>query len=191
MRINDQEARERIILVVKEMMKEDLDLDRLTVRQIAERAEVGIGLINYYFKSKDKLISLVVGEVMANLVSDYLSQESDGDLDPANRLKEMLKALYGFGEKHNKYVHYLIAHTLLEGDLGAAMMLIPRLKEVFPDKDEFEVRIIALQILLPIQITSLNPGAFHLYSGIDLGDAGQRNNYIDKLIDNLIAGSQR
>ena len=70
---------------------------------------------------------LVVGEVMANLVSDYLSQESDGDLDPANRLKEMLKALYGFGEKHNKYVNYLIAHTLLEGDLGAAMMLIDHL----------------------------------------------------------------
>lgn len=186
MGVNDQEARERIIRVVKEMMEEDLDLEKLTVRQIAERAEVGIGLINYYFKSKDKLISLAVGDVMAIMVSDYISGEANSDPDPINRLKTMLKALYGFGEKYSKYVNYLIAHTLLEGDLGAAMMLIPKLKDVFPHKDEFELRILALQILLPIQITGLNPGAFHLYSGIDLRDAGQRNTYIDRLIDNLL-----
>jgi len=184
---NDQAAKETIINVVKEMIQEETDISSLTVRQIADRAGVGIGLINYYFKSKNNLVSSVVGEMMAVMASEYFRQESSSDLDPAAKLKTMLKEMYAFGQKYEKYVNYLITHTLLEGDMGASLMLIPKLKDIFPSKNEFELRTISLQILLPIQVTSLNPGSFRLYSGVDLRDVSQRDKFIDTLVDNVLA----
>ncbi len=49
-----------------------------------------------------------------------------------------------------------------------------------------ELRIIALQIIYPIQVTGLNAEAFYMYSGVDLLEVEQRNLFIDVLIDNLI-----
>ena len=42
----DQDARERIIEAAIEIMKDVPDIDKITVRQIAERAHVGIGTLN-------------------------------------------------------------------------------------------------------------------------------------------------
>jgi len=185
MTTNNQETRNTILNVVKKMIEDDMDLNNLTVRQIADRAGVGVGMINYYFKSKDNLISTVLGDIMSNMVSDYFMQKSNTEMEPVLRLKAMLTEMYAFGEKYEKYINYLIAHTLLDGDMGAQLMLIPTLKDIFPSKDEFELRIIALQILLPLQITSINPESFRLYSGIDLRNINQRTQYIAFLIDNV------
>ena len=39
------------------------DLDTVTVREISKRAGVGLGLVNYHFGNKDKLIELCVEPV--------------------------------------------------------------------------------------------------------------------------------
>ncbi|MGO1033510.1 TetR/AcrR family transcriptional regulator, partial [Clostridioides difficile] len=39
------------------LLNEVDDIEEITVRKIAERANVGVGLINYHFKTKDNLLS--------------------------------------------------------------------------------------------------------------------------------------
>lgn len=41
----DQDARNRILTATKEILDESDNFDQITVRQIAERANVGVGLI--------------------------------------------------------------------------------------------------------------------------------------------------
>jgi AcrR family transcriptional regulator len=183
----DQEARDRIIKVTAEILDETPDTDKITVRQIAERAGVGVGLINYHFKTKDNLLSIVVGDLMAKAAAGLVSSESFAGLEPKDKIKRMLKNLYRFAEHYERLIRFLLTHSILNGDMAAPMYLVPLLREFFQSrKDEVELRIIALQVLLPIQATSLNPSTFRLYSGMDLHDEAQREKFIDMLVDNLV-----
>lgn len=184
---DEQDARNRIINTAIEILDEVIDPDKITVRQIAERANVGIGLINYHFKTKDNLLAIAIGDVMAKMAADFNTPRNYVDSEPISKLKTMLKELFSFAERHEKLLRFTVTHGVLNGDMEAQLFLIPVLREIFGDqKDEIHLRIIALQILLPIQVVSISPSAFHLYSGIDLYNEGQRNKFIDTLVENLV-----
>jgi len=184
---NDEQAKNRIMKAAAEILNESNEIESITVRQIAERAQVGVGLINYHFKSKDNLISLAVSGEMANIANDFIKAGNYPGLDPVVKMKTMLKELFRYAEKHEKLMRYTVAHSILSGDMQAELFLIPALREIFrEEKDEIELRIIAMQILLPLQVASVSPSAFHFYSGTDLFDERQRSRLIDTLIDNLI-----
>lgn len=187
MKENGKDARRRLIEVVTEMLEADMDIEKVTVRQIAEKANVGIGLINYHFQSKDNLLIAAVGELMSSMATDFLHQDRDERLEPKEKLKIMLKDLYQLGEKHEKWIRFLLTHEVVQGDMRAALYVLPILKMHFgTSKDEMELRILALQILLPIQVASLNERNFQMYCGVDLRNEAQKNSYIDSLVDNLL-----
>lgn len=187
MNSSDQDARNRIIKAAIEILDEVTDVDKITVRQVAERANVGTGLINYHFKTKDNLLSIAVGDVMAKMATGFITPGNYSDLEPVPKIKTMLKELCSFAEHHEKLLQFTVTHGILNGDMQTPLFLVPVLREIFGGrKDEIHLRIIALQILLPIQVTGICPSAFHFYSGIDLHNEAQRNNFIDTLIDNLV-----
>lgn len=184
--MNDKDARYRIIKETMDILDEVSDVEKITVRQIAERAQVGVGLVNYHFHSKDKLLSLVIAEYMAKMVTQYATNNSHSALKPEEKLKSMLQELYNYAEQHESLLRFTITQNLINGEMQTPLFLIPVLKEIFGSKKtELQLRVIALQILLPIQVTSLNTVQFHLYSGIDLRNATQRNAFIDSLVDNV------
>lgn len=184
---NDKDTKNRIIKTAIEILDEVTDVDKITVRQVAERANVGVGLINYHFKSKVNLLSIAVGEVMAKMATGFLTGDNYFDLEPVPKLKKMLKELCNFVGPHEKLLQFMLAQGIMNGDMQAPLFLVPVLREIFGEqKDEMDLRIIALQIILPIQVTSISASSFHLYSGINLHDEVQRNNFIDNLIDNLV-----
>lgn len=183
---NDQDARQSILATAKVLLDEAADIDKITVRQIAERAGVGIGLINYHFQSKDNLLRIAIGDVMSQTIYHFTDQADYTGLEPAAKLKEMLKELYSFGGRNEKLIRFVLSHELMNGNMQTPLLLIPLLRDIFQSqKNDMQLRIIALQILYPIQVTALHPNAFHLYSGMDLTNLEQRNQFIDVLIDNL------
>jgi len=184
---NESEARERIIQATIDLLNEGKDVDYITVRIVAQRAKVGVGLINYHFHSRDNLLSIAIGSLMAKMAIEMREEQSVNVDSPVKRISEMLKTLYSFGEKHEKQIQFLLTHGIINGDMDAALYIVPMLKEVFgSQKDEIQLRIIAMQILLPIQVASINPSSFHRFTGIDLHNIKQRESYIDTLIDNLL-----
>jgi AcrR family transcriptional regulator len=184
---NESETRERIISATIQLLNELPDVEKITVRLVAQRAEVGVGLINYHFHTRDNLISLAIGSIMADMATGLGRSGINHDESGEERLRSMLKSLYTFAEQHEKFIQFLLTHGIAKGDLDAALYLIPMLKEIYPQKkDEIQLRIIALQILLPIQVASINPSAFRHFTGIDLHDVKQRDAYIDTLVDNML-----
>ncbi len=183
----EKDTRQLIIDTAKDLMNETGNIEEITVRQIAARAEVGIGLINYHFKSKDNLLSAAVGDVMSEIITRFMKGDNDTISQPIVKLKTLVKELYSFGGRSEKLIRFILNREITGGDLRTALHLISFLKEIYgEDEDEMKLRIIALQILLPIQVTGLNQEAFHMYSGIDLTDTQQRDKFIDALIHNLI-----
>jgi AcrR family transcriptional regulator len=65
------ETRERIIESGIQLMLEIGDLRKVTMRDIAKRAGVGLGLINYHFQSKDELMRLAIRVFMNRVIGDW------------------------------------------------------------------------------------------------------------------------
>lgn len=184
----EQDARERIIQAATEILNEVSEIEKITVRQIAERANVGVGSINYHFNSKDNLLSMAVGDVLAKMAMGFLEDKQDLTLNPVQKLKGMLKALCNVATANNNLTQFMLTQGILNGDMHTPLYLTPILKEIFvEEKEEIKLRVIALQILHPIQIAGIAPAAFRMYSGIDLYDTEDRNKFIDMLIDNLVS----
>lgn len=186
MNSTEQDLRQKIIDTTKALMDEIKDVEKITVRQIAERAGVGTGLINYHFKSKDNLISIAIGDVMAQTITRITKNDGYSHAKPDIRLRMLLKQVCDLVANDEKLTRFIILREISEGGMQAPLYLIPLLKEIFGEqKDDMQLRIAALQIIQPIQTSALNTASFHMYSGIDLKDPEQRNRYIDTLIDNL------
>ncbi|MCC0646740.1 TetR/AcrR family transcriptional regulator [Clostridioides sp. ZZV15-6598] len=184
----DKDARERIIEVTLKILEEVDDIDKITVRQIAERAGVGVGLINYHFKTKDNLLSIAIGDTMSNIITE-LSDDSVYTLDSVENLKNLLKRLCDIGMHYDKVLPFIVNQCIINGNMQAQLAIIPILRNIFGDeKDEMSLRTIALQIILPIQMAALSPEAFQLYSGTNIKVKHQRDNFIDILIENIIKG---
>lgn len=63
-------------------------LNEITVREICKKANVGLGLVNYHFGSKDKLIELCVERMINDTVERFgrLREETEG-LAPLEKLE--------------------------------------------------------------------------------------------------------
>ncbi|UUC42965.1 TetR/AcrR family transcriptional regulator [Clostridioides difficile] len=186
MKSDDKDARERIIEVTLNLLNEVDDIEEITVRKIAERANVGVGLINYHFKTKDNLLSTAIGDVMSNIIAE-LYDDSVYTLRPIEDLKNLLKKLCDTELHYEKVLPFVLNQCIANGDMQAEIDIVPMLRKIFGNKkDEMSLRIIALQIILPIQISALSTESFQLYSGINIKNKYERDKFIDILIENII-----
>ncbi|MCI8639309.1 MAG: helix-turn-helix transcriptional regulator [Coprococcus sp.] len=66
--------KETIIQATIDLINEKgAQMNALTVREICQKANIGLGLINYHFGSKDKLIELCVERIVNGIVENFCS----------------------------------------------------------------------------------------------------------------------
>ena len=161
--MDNTEAKKRILETVVSAMQENQDIGKLTNRQIAEKAGVNSALINYYFKSKDNLLIEAVNICMGNLFENII-QKTSKEIDPLLRLESMIKEIVCLGYNHYPLAKITVANELNGGGIITNKMIQPVLKEIFKQsKDEYEIKILAAQILLPVQVIFLNASAYQKY----------------------------
>jgi hypothetical protein len=103
------------------------------------------------------------------------------------KLRNLLKETSAIGVRFPAQLRVSISFELQHGDFSVAQMLIPILREIFGmTKTEKELRVLAFQIITPLQVASLRNDTFRGYAGIDLFNDEQRNSTIDMLIDNIL-----
>ena len=182
------EAKERILQTTMAMLNETEDVDTITMRQIAERAQVGIGLINYHFQSKDNLFNEAVGRLMGDQAARWYEPFDKDEVDPLGRLKMLLIDTANIAFRYEKLSHITVSHALLQGNMEPAQLILPLLREIFGgSKDETELRLIAFQLITTTQVIFLRAPAFRLYSGIDIYDEEQRSRSLEIIVENTIS----
>ena len=68
------------------------DLDKITVREISKKAGVGLGLVNYHFGNKDKLMELCVERIINRIVEQFQNiREETEVLTPFEKLEYLGK----------------------------------------------------------------------------------------------------
>lgn len=64
--------KEAIMQTTIELIEEKGEhMEEITVREICKRASVGLGLVNYHFGNKDKLIELCVERMINRIVGSF------------------------------------------------------------------------------------------------------------------------
>ena len=100
MNAND-EARESIIQAAIDLIgASDGDISNITARAIADKSGVSLGLINYHFGSKDKLIAICCGRIinrtLMSMSPDVVDYTKDDGLTDKERLISFAKQTFEF-----------------------------------------------------------------------------------------------
>jgi AcrR family transcriptional regulator len=90
------ELKEKIIEVTTEMIiNSNGAIERVTTRSIAEKADIGVGLINYHFQTKENLVEICVQRIIGNVISNFRPNVEES-LDDIDRLKRVAKMVADF-----------------------------------------------------------------------------------------------
>lgn len=77
--MKSEQTKENIIRQTIELIEEcDGDISLITIRKIAQRAQIGVGLINHYFGSKEHLIEICVQQIIKGVVYSFKLKNCDG-----------------------------------------------------------------------------------------------------------------
>ncbi len=180
------DAKSRISESVAALLLEGVPAGEITVRQIAEKAGVGIGTINYHFQSKDRLIYEAVSKMLTG-IAEKLGQGimPDGQT-PRERLENFLIQSSDMLLQNYETYKLQINYELSKGDLSTPLYIIPIVREITgSSKSEIEIRLMALQIISGMQVALLNPARFKDYSGVDIFNKEQRDEAINLLLNNI------
>lgn len=90
-----EKVKERIIEAATSLITESAgDVANINTRAIAEKAGVGVGLINYHFQTKDNLIEICVERMIGEVIAAF-SPETQAQ-SPVARLKHSAKLVMDF-----------------------------------------------------------------------------------------------
>lgn len=85
----EENVKGRIIRVTTELIEQHYgDIKSVTARMIADKAGIGLGLINYHFGNKDKLIEICVEHIINGIVERFqIIQKNEDKLTPFEKLE--------------------------------------------------------------------------------------------------------
>lgn len=89
------------------------ELDTITVREIAKKAGVGLGLVNYHFGNKDKLIDLCVERIINRIVEQFqgIREKTEG-FTPFEKLEYLGNMTFDF-----LFEHYAVSRISVLADM--------------------------------------------------------------------------
>lgn len=180
-------AREKIFQATLDLITGGEDAERITTRQIAAKAGVNLALVNYYYQSKENLLSQVVGMMMGGIISQMLQQDGES-ADAEAGLRNILLTTADAAFKYHNICKIALSAELRQGCKNSCEMVMPLLKEISGGHNESDLRIIALQLMLPFHHIVLDPELYGRYLSTDFSDEQKRRSKINQMIDRVLSG---
>lgn len=178
-------AKEKILQAAIELISEGKTDRQITMRQIALKADVNLALVNYYYQSKENLLSHVVGIIMGGLIEQTtINSESDA----LTRLRNMLLTTAEAAFKYRNISKIAVSAELKSGCRNSCEMVIPLLKEILPDCDMSDISIIAVQLMIPFHHIVVDPEYFNIYLHTNFYNEDKMRQKINQMVDNILAG---
>jgi len=187
---NNREAilRETIALIEER----DGQVQEITVREICRRANVGLGLINYHFGNKDKLIEQCVEYMVSGIVDNFRAiRERTEGFEPLEKLEYLGNMTLTF-----LFNHYAISKISILTDMRAPKeddntirtyrAYLPLVAACRPDWDEAAVRRKTFCLIAVMQQTVLRYEAILHTQGIDLMKEDERRRFHRQMLHDIL-----
>jgi AcrR family transcriptional regulator len=188
MKKRESEARERILSASMDLIIERGGAGDVTTRDIAARAGVGIGLVNYHFQTKENLISLCVKRIAGSAADDLAQLAASTEMEPVEKLRLLFKSFARFLAANPGIARVsggidLLTPTKLDNTDRLLEACLPAIKEVCAGKaTETEMRVLLHLVVSSLQAAFLRGDAFKGFAGFDFANDAQRDQFVDIVI---------
>lgn len=191
---NNREAIIRATIALIEEKGENTDA--ITMREICKKAEVGLGLINYYFENKDKLMDLCVEKIINGTVDKFNTiREQTKERTPYEKLECLGNMTMSF-----LFDHYNVAKISILTDMRAPkendnthrtyLAFLPLVAACRPDWDSDRIKRATYCLVTAMQQAFLRQEIILLTQGVNLLNAEERKAYHSEMIKDIL-GVQR
>lgn len=178
------DLRIKIIETTIQLMKEHGDTSLITMRDIASRVGVGVGLINYHFQTKENLINICSLEMIGSAINQLQSMSQDAGMKPAEKLFQISKGIAEFMVSNDGISKISITSDFTdprENDNTAQLsrMLLPLVKEICAQDQSEKESLILLHIFIStIEAAFLRNEVLMINTGFSFTEAEQREDFI-------------
>jgi len=193
MQSKSENTKQRIIDATLELMREVGNVNEVSIRKIVQKAGIkGVGIINYHFKTKDNLISEAVRYDTNKIIDQWDAIYETMKMSPVDKLKIMLKGTGDLIDTNPIFGRISMIHDYLNPALDdntarSIEKYIMIFREIYGDKkSEEEIWIIAHTVLSGAQLAFIRSDVVSKTIGTDFYNKKDRDEFLDKLIDNLI-----
>lgn len=141
-------TKEQIIEATRELLYER---GNVTIKDISDKAYVNVAAINYHFGSKDKLIQIIIEEVidaLRNEILNIITEETAINIDVDKTMERLIDVIFGFAQKHTGIINYTILQMASQSETTNALInlflvdnefttiILKQLAMIFPDMPE-------------------------------------------------------
>jgi AcrR family transcriptional regulator len=158
-----QRIKTHILNTTATMLQQGFELEALTIRKIAQKANISTGLIHYHFGSKDSLLVEAVEQLIDKTATLEAFKMMDPALDAKIRLRQFLMALSHEVLQYNHYSKILLKHELLSNSFDTPRFILPLLKEIAPDLSKQALKWLSIQVVAPLQYIFMKEEGFLTY----------------------------
>ncbi len=185
--MKSEKTKERIIQqTIALILETNGDTENISIRKIAERAGIGVGLVNHYFQSKEKLLEVCVQTIIAGVIQSFRPASGESQ-NPLEITKHVAKQVMDFLMDNRQ-----ISRVSILGDFKSPGVMDNTMKTVtgfgrrlsdgqMTDEDRER----AFIITAALQGAFLRKDILMDCLGIDFYDKTQRDSFIDRLIERV------
>ena len=182
-------AKEKIIEATMNLLLESKeDTENISIRAITKKAQVGIGLINYHFQTKERLIEIAVERIFNNAIIAFKPELSLGSDNTTEWGRQGAKSKFDFLIS-NPAISRIFMLTDLKNPKAAdnTMRSVELCNQAIdgiavPDKQRF---LLAFTFVSVVQTLFLRKDLSKELFGYDINVKEQRDEVLDLLIDTL------
>lgn len=187
----DAGVKDAILQSTIELIRKHGDTTRITVREIAAAAGVGVGLINYHYQTKDNLINLGILRIIGSSVEQMQSVRENAGMNPIDVIREIGKGIAGFmvenpGVSQISILHDLSSARTDDNSAQVASMLLPIVREYLGDGHDDQESLTLLHFLIAsVEVAFLRRKVLFETTGMDFSDKVKRDLFIDLCISRI------
>ena len=172
------------------------DVSKVTIREIATKSNVSVGLINYLFGNKDSLIAICVQRIILNVVTTFkpnlIIDSTLSNFDKAkHKLKSTAKQVFEFLFNNKSIAKISILNDYNNyNDKSNSNMTIKGFMSVLNDLeiDELQKEKISFYLTSTMQVAFIRSLTNSNYLEYDFNNKMDRDKFIDDLVDKLLGG---
>lgn len=183
-------TKELIIAETIKLIRENNgNTEHITIRAIAKQANVGVGLINHYFTSKENLIEICVQKIINNVIVSFNPQNCKSN-NPIDITKSIAKQVMDFLMENKE-----ISKVSILGDLRNPRTNDNTMKTVMGFNNSLsggnfseQSKINSFLITMIMQGIFLRKDTLMDNFNIDFYNKSERDRFLDIIIDKITEG---
>lgn len=176
-------VKEQLLHAAMNLLRRKEADQKITARALASEAGVNLAMISYYYDSKDELLYQAALALLKQ-EADAWVHNVDASLPPYQRLRQMLIEMSHTTMRYMQFTSISLEHELIKADIVLPYYILPLIREICGNAcSEYEMRLIACDIMCFLQLLFLRHEAFAKYAGSDLQQPEERVRMITTLLD--------